>query len=105
MRANGTTTFEGKSGYGLDHDTELAQLRAVADAGGVPTWLGAHAVPPEHRDADAYVDWAIEEVLPEAALIAEAADVFVERGTFDVEQARRFLLACRAAGLAAAAPR
>ena len=100
MRANGTTTFEGKSGYGLDHDTELAQLRAVADAGGVPTWLGAHAVPPEHRDADAYVDWAIEEVLPEAALIAEAADVFVERGTFDVEQARRFLLACRAAGLA-----
>ena len=100
MLAHGTTTFEGKSGYGLDRETELAQLAAVHGAGGVPTWLGAHAVPPEHPDADSYIDWAIEEVLPEAAQIAVAADVFVERGTFDVEQARRYLLACRAAGLA-----
>jgi imidazolonepropionase len=100
MLAHGTTTFEGKSGYGLDHDTELAQLSAVAAAGGIPTWLGAHAVPPEHPDADAYIDWAIAEVLPDAARIAVAADVFVERGTFDVEQARRYLLACREAGLA-----
>ena len=100
MLAHGTTTFEGKSGYGLDHDTELAQLEAVRAAGGIPTWLGAHAVPPEHPDADAYVDWLIAEVLPDAARIADAADVFVERGTFDVEQARRYLLACRAAGLA-----
>jgi imidazolonepropionase len=99
MRAHGTTTFEGKSGYGLDRETELAQLRAIATEGGVPTWLGAHAVPPEHADADTYIDWAIAEVLPEAAQIAEAADVFLERGTFDVEQSRRFLLACRAAGL------
>ena len=99
MLAHGTTTFEGKSGYGLDHDTELAQLSAVAAAGGVPTWLGAHAVPPEHEDADAYVDWAIAEVLPDAARIAVAADAFVERGTFDVGQARRYLLACREAGL------
>ena len=100
MLAHGTTTFEGKSGYGLDHDTELAQLEAVRAAGGVPTWLGAHAVPPEQPDADTYIDWAIEHVLPEAAEIAVAADVFVERGTFDVEQARRYLIACRAAGLA-----
>ncbi len=100
MLANGTTTFEGKSGYGLDHDTELEQLDAVRSAGGVPTWLGAHAVPPEHPDADAYVDWLIADVLPDAARIAVAADVFVERGTFDVEQARRYLLACRARGLA-----
>jgi imidazolonepropionase len=99
MLAHGTTTFEGKSGYGLDRDTELAQLEAVRAAGGVPTWLGAHAVPPEQPDADAYVDWAIEHVLPDAARIAVAADVFVERGTFDVEQARRYLVACRAAGL------
>ena len=99
MLAHGTTTFEGKSGYGLDRDTELAQLEAVRTAGGVPTWLGAHAVPPEHPDADAYVDWAIEHVLPDAAGIAVAADVFVERGTFDVAQARRYLRACRAAGL------
>jgi imidazolonepropionase len=100
MRAHGTTTFEGKSGYGLDRDTELAQLRAVREAGGVPTWLGAHAVPPEYADADAYVDFAVAEVLPEAAKLAEAADVFVERGAFDVPQARRYLEACRAAGLA-----
>ncbi len=58
MLAHGTTTFEGKSGYGLDRDTELAQLEAVRAAGGIPTWLGAHAVPPEHPDADEYVDWA-----------------------------------------------
>jgi imidazolonepropionase len=100
MLAHGTTTFEGKSGYGLDRETELGQLEAVRAAGGVPTWLGAHAVPPEHPDADEYVDWAIEHVLPEAARIAVAADVFVERGTFDVEQARRYLRACGAAGLA-----
>jgi imidazolonepropionase len=99
MLAQGTTTFEGKSGYGLDRDTELAQLEAVRAAGGAPTWLGAHAVPPEQPDADAYVDWAIEHVLPDAARIAVAADVFVERGTFDVEQSRRYLLACGAAGL------
>jgi imidazolonepropionase len=101
MLRQGTTTFEGKSGYGLDRDTELASLRAVRDAGGVPTWLGAHAVPPEFEgDADAYLDFALAEVLPEAAEIAEAADVFLERGAFDAAQARRYLEACRAAGLA-----
>jgi imidazolonepropionase len=96
----GTTAWEGKSGYGLDRETELASLRAVRAAGGVPTWLGAHAVPPEFDDADAYLDFALSEVLPEAAEIAEAADVFVERGAFDVAQARRYLEACRDAGLA-----
>ena len=100
MLAHGTTTFEGKSGYGLDRDTELAQLEAVASAGGVPTWLGAHAVPPEHRDADGYVDWAIAEVLPAAARVAVAADVFVEGGTFGIETTRRYLRACAEAGLA-----
>jgi imidazolonepropionase len=100
MRRWGTTTFEAKSGYGLDRDTELASLRAIADAGGVATWLGAHAVPPEFEDADAYLDFALAEVLPEAAKLAQAADVFVERGAFDVEQARRYLEACRDAGLA-----
>jgi len=100
MRAHGTTTFEAKSGYGLDRDTELAQLRAVVAAGGVPTWLGAHAVPPEFDSADAYLDFALAEVLPEAAAIAEAADVFLERGAFDAAHARRYLEACAAAGLA-----
>src|SRR5438128_423011 len=70
----GTTTFESKSGYGLDRETELASLRAVKAAGGVPTWLGAHAVPPEFEDADAYLDFALAEVLPAAAQIAHAAE-------------------------------
>jgi imidazolonepropionase len=96
----GTTTFEGKSGYGLDRETELASLRAIAAEGGIPTWLGAHAVPPEHGDADSYLDFALREVLPDAAPIAEAADVFLERGAFTAEQARRYLDACRSAGLA-----
>jgi imidazolonepropionase len=100
MLRAGTTTFEGKSGYGLDRSTELASLRAVADAGGAPTWLGAHAVPPEFDGADAYLDYALAEVLPEAARVAEAADVFVEEGAFTVDQARRYLVACQEAGLA-----
>jgi imidazolonepropionase len=99
MLRAGTTTFEAKSGYGLDRDTELASLGAIRDAGGAPTWLGAHAVPPEYTDADAYLDFALAEVLPEAAKLAEAADVFLERGAFDIGQARRFLTACRDAGL------
>ena len=99
MLRAGTTTFEAKSGYGLDRDTELASLRAIRAAGGVPTFLGAHTVPPEFDDADAYVDFLLAEVLPDAAELAEAADVFVERGAFSVEQARRYLVAAGGAGL------
>jgi imidazolonepropionase len=100
MRRHGTTTFEAKSGYGLDRETELASLRAIRAADGVPTWLGAHAVPPEFGDADAYLDFALTEVLPDAAQLAAAADVFLERNAFDATQACRYLSACRAAGLA-----
>jgi imidazolonepropionase len=99
MLSAGTAVFESKSGYGLDRETELASLRAIQAADGVPTWLGAHAVPPEFDDADAYLDYALREVLPAAAELAEAADVFVERGAFDVSHARRYLEACRAHGL------
>jgi imidazolonepropionase len=99
MLRAGTTTFEGKSGYGLDRETELASLGAIRAAGGVATWLGAHAVPPEFADADAYLDFAVGDVLPDAAQLAEAADVFLERGAFDAAQARRYLEACRGAGL------
>ena len=100
MLRAGTTTWEAKSGYGLDRETELASLRAIRAAGGIATWLGAHAVPPEFDDADAYLDFALAEVLPDAARLAEAADVFVERGAFDATQARRYLDACGEAGLA-----
>ena len=100
MLRAGTTTWEGKSGYGLDRDTELASLRAIRSAGGVATWLGAHATPPGFAGPDDYLDFALAEVLPEAARLAEAADVFLERGAFDAGQARRYLVACREAGLA-----
>ncbi len=100
MLRAGTTTFESKSGYGLDRDTELASLRAIAAEGGIPTYLGAHAVPPEHEEADTYLDFVLADVLPEAATLAEAADVFLERGAFDVHQARRYLEAARGHGLA-----
>jgi imidazolonepropionase len=100
MLRAGTTTFEAKSGYGLDRETELASLRAIAAEGGIPTYLGAHAVPPEFDTADAYLDFALAEVLSEAAKHAEAADVFLERGAFDAAQARRYLEVARSHGLA-----
>jgi imidazolonepropionase len=100
MRHWGTTTAEAKSGYGLDRETELASLRAILAAGAVPTWLGAHAVPPEFDEADSYLEFLLQEVLPEAAELAEAADIFLERGAFDAAQAKRYLTACRQAGLA-----
>jgi imidazolonepropionase len=99
MLRAGTAVFEAKSGYGLDRETELASLRAIREAGGIPTWLGAHAVAPEFADAEAYLDFALSEVLPAAAQVAEAADIFVERGAFGVAQARRYLEACREHGL------
>ena len=100
MLRDGTTTFEAKSGYGLDRDTELASLRAIAAEGGISTYLGAHAVPPEFGEADGYVDFVIADVLPEAAQLAEAADVFLEEGAFNLAQARRYLEAARDLGLA-----
>jgi imidazolonepropionase len=99
MLRAGTAVFEAKSGYGLDRDTELASLRAIREAGGIPTWLGAHSVPPEFADAEAYLEFALREVLPAAAQVAEAADVFVERGAFGFAQAKRYLEACREHGL------
>jgi imidazolonepropionase len=99
MLRAGTTTFEAKSGYGLDRDTELASLRAIRDAGGVPTFLGAHAVPPEFPSADAYLEFLVGDVLSKAAADAEAADVFVERGAFDADQARRYLREAKGLGL------
>jgi imidazolonepropionase len=104
MAANGTTTAEGKSGYGLDRDTELSSLAAVAGPhpiATVPTYLGAHSVPPEVGSADDYLDFAIAEVLPEAAKLAEHADVFLERGAFSAEQADRYLRAAMGHGLVA----
>ena len=109
MNAMGVTTVEGKSGYGLDKDTELMQLRIMRSLNGdehrrvdiVPTFLGAHAVPPEYAGrADDYVDFLIREVMPAVAEggLAEFCDVFCEQGVFSVEQSRRLLLAARGMG-------
>lgn len=109
MNAMGVTTVEGKSGYGLDKETELMQLRIMRSLNGdehrrvdiVPTFLGAHAVPQEYAGCtDDYVDFLIREVMPcvaEAGL-AEFCDVFCEQGVFSIEQSRRLLLAARGMG-------
>lgn len=108
MRAHGATTVETKSGYGLRTVDEAKILRAASRAGDlagvdiVPTFLGAHAVPPEFDgDADGYVDRLVEESLPIVAgdRLADFCDVFVEGGYFNTEQARRLLLRAREAGL------
>ena len=103
MAAAGTTTAEVKSGYGLDRDTELAMLDAAAADHPIevaPTFLGAHAVGPEWDDADDYLTFVIKRVMPQAAARAEAADVFLERGAFDRDQAERYLRAAASHGLA-----
>jgi imidazolonepropionase len=102
MQTTGTTTAEGKSGYGLDRDTELASLRAVAAEHAIetsPTFLGAHSVPAEFGDADQYLDQVIADVLPAAAELADSADVFLERGAFTADQAGRYLRAAAGYGL------
>ena len=108
MRRLGVTTVECKSGYGLDLDTELRLLRiyrtleASQPSRLVPTFLGAHVVPTEHRaDRAVYVRALLEQMIPAVAAegLATCCDVFVEDTAFSVEEARRILLAGRAAGL------
>jgi imidazolonepropionase len=108
MISHGTTTVEAKSGYGLDRTVELRLLETARKLGDeypatiVPTYLGAHAVPPEFAGrTDAYVDFMISEVLPEVAKrkLAEFCDVFCEKGVFDVDQSRKVLLAAKSLGM------
>ena len=101
MSAMGVTTVEGKSGYGLDKETELLQLRVMRSLNNdehkrvdvVSTFLGAHAVPAEYNGrTDEYVDYIIREVMPVVVHnnLAEFCDVFCEQGVFSIEQSRRF---------------
>jgi imidazolonepropionase len=108
MLAKGTTTAEAKSGYGLTVEAELGQLEALRrGARGhpvevVPTFLGAHTFPPEHRhDRAGWVRALIGEAIPEVAArgLAEYADAFVDAHAFSREEARTVLEAARAAGL------
>lgn len=106
--ALGITATEAKSGYGLDLENELKQLRVLArlksEAGFdvVPTFMGAHAVPPEFAgNPDAYVDFICTEVLPRVAgeCLARFCDVFCETGVFSVQQSRRVLETAKQLGL------
>jgi imidazolonepropionase len=105
MLEMGVTTVEGKSGYGLDKETELKQLRIMKELNEkhfvdiVPTYLGAHAVPHDYSEKE-YIDFMIREVLPEIRKedLAECCDIFCEKEVFSVEESRRFLLAAKRMG-------
>ncbi len=108
MLAQGTTTAEAKSGYGLSTEAELKTLRAIHQVDGaqpidlVPTFLGAHAVPKEYKgEPDRYLDLVIDEMLPRVVEnnLARYCDVFCEEDVFSVEQSRRVLNAAREMGL------
>lgn len=109
MSAMGVTTVEGKSGYGLDRETELLQLRVMRSLNNdehkrvdvVSTFLGAHAVPEEYSGrAEEYLDFMIREVMPGVVQndLAEFCDIFCEQGVFSIEQSRRLLLAAQEMG-------
>ncbi|MEA2571582.1 MAG: imidazolonepropionase [Acidobacteriota bacterium] len=106
MARYGTTTAEAKSGYGLNLDDELKQLRAIRAAGEtspvrlVPTCLAAHDFPPEDKSA-AWVERIIDEIIPRVAAekLAVFCDVFIERGVFTREQGDAVLRAGARAGM------
>ncbi|KOP79634.1 imidazolonepropionase [Cytobacillus solani] len=105
---HGVTTVEGKSGYGMNLETELKQLRMMKRLQEahtidlVPTFMGAHAVPPEFKGKeDAFVDHIINDMLPVVAeeTLAEFNDVFCEMGVYTPEQSERILEAGKKLGL------
>jgi len=108
MMSFGVTTVEGKSGYGLDHDTEIKQLEVMEELDRrhpmdvVRTFLGAHAVPEAYKDReDVFIDYVIEQVMPDVVEdnLAEFCDIFCEKNVFSLDQSRRFLLKAKAMGL------
>ena len=108
MMRHGTTTVEIKSGYGLTVDDEIKMLEAIAELREeeltdiVPTFMAAHAVPPEFAgNAQAYVELIVGTMLPYVVRkgLARYCDVFCEHGYFDVGDSRVILSAARAAGL------
>jgi imidazolonepropionase len=106
--ALGTTTVEAKSGYGLSMESELRSLEAIREAAAehplelTPTFLGAHEVPDEWRhDPQGYLRVLCDEMLPEVARrgLADACDVFCEKGVFSVDDSRRLLRRAQELGL------
>ncbi|MDP3657351.1 MAG: imidazolonepropionase [Brevundimonas sp.] len=108
LKVTGVTTVEIKSGYGLDRDSELKMLRVARRIGreaGVrvrTSYLGLHAVPPEHRaDRGRYVDLAVDEILPAAHAeeLVDAVDAYCEPIAFSTEEVGRLFEKARALGL------
>jgi len=108
MLSFGVTTVEGKSGYGLDLETEIKQLEVINHLDGihyidiVPTFLGAHAVPENFKGReDEFIDYMTAEVIPQVAerKLAEYCDVFCEKNVFSVSQSRQLLSGAKALGL------
>jgi imidazolonepropionase len=109
LAAHGTTTVEAKSGYGLNLESELKSLEAIHAAAHewpgtvVPTFLGAHAVPPEYRGrSQEYVDLVCTEMIPAIAKrkLAQFVDVFCDRGAFSAAEAAQIFTAAERHGLA-----
>ncbi|MEY3537944.1 MAG: hypothetical protein RL645_758 [Actinomycetota bacterium] len=105
MRANGITTFETKSGYGLTVADEARALAIAARHTSETTYLGAHIVPAEYADrgasgVDEYVELVKTAMLAATVPHSKWIDAFCDRGAFDADQAREILLAGKAAGLA-----
>lgn len=107
MLALGITTCEAKSGYGLDMENELKMLEVIKALNEkhlmdvVPTFMGAHAVPPEYKGrADEYIDMMCNEVIPEVKKrgLAEFCDVFCEDSVFDAAQSRKYMEAAQKNG-------
>ena len=103
----GITTCEAKSGYGLDMENELKMLEVIKALGEkhpmdvVPTFMGAHAIPPEYEGrGDEYIDMLCDEVIPEVRKrgLAEFCDVFCEDSVFDAQQSRRYMEKARELG-------
>ncbi|HEX5216690.1 MAG TPA: imidazolonepropionase, partial [Vicinamibacterales bacterium] len=106
MLAAGTTTCEAKSGYGLDTATELRMLRVIRRLGTeqpvelAATFMAAHEVPPEYRGRQSeFVRLIIDEMIPQAAPLAEWCDVFCDRGFFTPDESRAILEAGARAGM------
>lgn len=108
MLSFGVTTVEGKSGYGLDYETEIKQLEVMEELDSihpldiVKTFLGAHAVPKEYKGKeDEFIDFIIDKVLPvvKERKLAEFCDIFCEQNVFSVEQSRRLLSKAKEMGM------
>ncbi len=107
MLSFGVTTVEGKSGYGLDEQTEIKQLEVMEELDNlhpvdiVKTFLGAHAVPEDFKGReDEFIDYMTDNVMPQVAnrKLAEFCDVFCEKGVFSLEQSKRLLLKAKELG-------